>query len=63
MLCFLDFRRFNNHAWIFEIELPEAPAVEVDHREVIDAVFLTPAEALPGLLSPIAWHYLENRTG
>jgi 8-oxo-dGTP pyrophosphatase MutT (NUDIX family) len=46
---------------VFEIHMLKSPRVQVDHREVVWAKFLSPAEALVLHLSPIVKSYLKNR--
>ena len=58
-----------NHEWeqkherieIFELESQEAPRVEVDHREVVDAAFFSPESALKLDLFPPIRTVIERR--
>lgn len=61
----------HNHTWegkrervqIFELDVAETPALEVDRREVIAARFFTPAEALAQNLFPPIRLAIEARVG
>jgi 8-oxo-dGTP diphosphatase len=51
-----------DHVEIFRIEVEEAPRVRVDHREVIDAVWMSPEEALRlNLFPPLRQHIEQAR--
>jgi len=39
-----EYRR--DHCSVFSLELPERPAIHVDHREVVEAGWFTPARAV-----------------
>lgn len=47
--------------WLYWVELEEEPQVQIDHREVTDAMFLEPAEALAGPLFFPALRHLRDR--
>lgn len=50
-----------DHVEIFRLELEEAPQIDVDNREVIDAGFYTPEAALGlWLFPPLAQHIRER---
>ena len=46
------------HTEIFEVEMAIEPRVRIDNREIVEAAFLTPAEALHLDLLPPAREYL-----
>jgi 8-oxo-dGTP diphosphatase len=46
---------------IFEVQLPEAPKVEVDNRELVEARFVTPAEAQAFDLAPHLQDYFRMK--
>jgi 8-oxo-dGTP pyrophosphatase MutT (NUDIX family) len=48
-----------DHVRVFAVELDKAPALALDHREIVAAAFVAPAEALRLPLSPPARAYLE----
>jgi|APTNR8051073442_1049403.scaffolds.fasta_scaffold04330_9 ADP-ribose pyrophosphatase YjhB (NUDIX family) len=48
-----------NHETVFETRLAGAPAIVVDHREIVGACFLTIAEARRQALSPVAEWYMD----
>jgi 8-oxo-dGTP diphosphatase len=48
---------------IYELELDEAPSVQVDDREVVRAEFHTPEEALQLNVVPHVEEYLSRRIG
>ncbi|KPK50384.1 MAG: hypothetical protein AMJ63_14800 [Myxococcales bacterium SG8_38_1] len=48
---------------IYELELEEAPNVQVDDREVVQAEFHTPTEALDLSVVPHLEEYLSRRIG
>jgi len=50
-----------DHVLIYAIELDERPAVQVDHREVIEASWCSPESALARTLFPPVRHMLEGR--
>jgi 8-oxo-dGTP diphosphatase len=52
-----DHRR--DHVTVFALRLGEPPALRLDRREIVAAVFMTPAAALAAPLSPFARAYLE----
>ena len=47
--------------WMYRIELEEAPPLRVDHREVVEARFMVPSEALAGPLFWPARKHLEEQ--
>jgi len=55
-----EFRR--DRIRIFELELGMPPPFRLDRREVVDAVFMTPAAALAEEIAPFIRTYLEART-
>jgi len=51
----------HDHVSIFALELPERPAIKVDHREVVDAAWYAPDEALKLDLFPPLRRAIERR--
>jgi 8-oxo-dGTP diphosphatase len=49
------------HIEIFELDTPQLPRIEVDHREVVDAGFFTPEDALRLSLFPPVRRVIEKR--
>lgn len=47
-------------ASLYETELAHFPQLKIDKREVVEALFLSPSEALTRQLCPHARTYLEN---
>lgn len=42
----LQWRNTQNTVWVFFVRIDQLPAIKIDHREVIEATFLSPSEAL-----------------
>ncbi len=53
----------HDHVQIFGLELPSRPTVTVDHREVVEASWWSPARALTLNLFPPLRHVLETSPG
>lgn len=51
----------HDHVWVFELELDALPELRIDHREVVDARFVSPEEALSVPLFEPARRYVEGR--
>jgi 8-oxo-dGTP diphosphatase len=52
----------DDYVEIFSLDLPTRPEVRVDHREVVDASWFSPARALSLDLFPPVRHMLSART-
>jgi ADP-ribose pyrophosphatase YjhB (NUDIX family) len=52
----------HEHIEIFELDVSERPRVEVDHREVVEAGFFSPEEALRLHLFPPIRRVVERRS-
>ena len=52
----------HDHVEIFSLEVPRRPAIRVDHREVIEATWVTPERALQLNLFPPIRTVLEHRS-
>lgn len=50
-----------DHVVIYALEVDDRPAVQVDHREVVEASWRTPESALGMTLFPPVRHMLERR--
>ncbi len=42
----LVYKRHVHHAPLFELRLAEMPDIRIDHREIVEALFLSPEEAV-----------------
>lgn len=52
-----------DHVQIFELELDERPAVRIDNREVVDAGWFSPEQALAFDLFPPLRYVIEKHSG
>ncbi len=50
------------HTEIFEVEMAIEPRVQIDNREIIEAAFLSPAQALKLDLLPTARQYILDKS-
>lgn len=50
-----------DHVTLYEVEFKDRPAIIIDNREVIEAQFLTPKEAIGTDLHPIARSYFKTK--
>ena len=58
-----DWERKRDHVEIFAVELKERPHIKLDKREVVDADFFTPEDALKlNLFPPLRQHIEEYYT-
>jgi 8-oxo-dGTP diphosphatase len=52
-----------DHVVIYEVDVESAPSVEVDHREVVEAAFFKPSDALALDLFPPLRRHIQQRLG
>ena len=57
-----DDRYLKNTSTIFELFFEEPPAIAIDHREIIDAQFVSPGQALQRDLRSDLSEYLSHRS-
>jgi len=56
-----DWEGKRDHVKVFELELPERPEVHVDNREVVDAVWVKPSQAVTLNVFPPLKQVIERR--
>ena len=56
-----DWEGKRDHVKVFELELPERPEVHVDNREVVDAVWVKPAQAMALNVFPPLKQVIERK--
>lgn len=42
----LVYKRHIYNTYLFELRLVERPAIRIDHREIVEALFMSPEEAM-----------------